>query len=64
MTDIPRHIRRSVLGMASILTVMIGRDLAAHPDTRASSLPDAEVAKDDVEKFVEPHRAGDASDRA
>ena len=62
MTDIPPHIRRSVLGMASILTALIGRELAAPPETGRSSLPDAEVAEDYVEKFVEAHRAGDAAE--
>jgi|AGTN01.3.fsa_nt_gi Aerobic-type carbon monoxide dehydrogenase, small subunit CoxS/CutS homologs len=31
MTDIPPHISRRVLGMASILTAVLGRDLAAQP---------------------------------
>ena len=61
MTDIPPHIRRGVLGMASILTAMIGRDLASHPDASASSLTDAEIAEDHVEQFVEANRARDAA---
>ena len=62
MTDIPPHIRRSVLGMASIVTALIGRELASPPETGTASLPDTEVAEDHVEQFVEAHRARDAAE--
>jgi len=64
--------------MASIVTAMIGREIAAQavkgPSTYEgpydlepyipSSLPDAEVPEDHVEQLVQAHDAGDAADRA